>query len=108
MLGGAMSDETIMVRGAESEIAQFHADLQSFLAEQEIKPGQLPLVGPASARRRLTDPPVLGHEAFLEIAIEIGKAVAVGTLTSALKDVVVSWIKAQARKRGLLTQTKGS
>jgi len=101
-----MPNETITVRGAEAQLQRFHGDLQEFLAEQKIAPSQLSPTAPAPVKRRLTDRAPLGHEALLEIAIEIGKAVAIGALSSVLKELVVGWIKEQAKKRGLLAETK--
>jgi hypothetical protein len=61
---------------------------------------------PTPVRRSITDRTPLGHELMMQIAIEIGKAVAIGVVSGVAKDLIVSWVKEQVKKRGLTLESK--
>lgn len=102
-----MSD-SIVVRGAESEVAAFRNELEAHLQEIEFPADEVEVGAPARVQRKLTDPAPLGHELLVQIAIEIGKAVAIGVASGVIKDLLVDWIKQKAKKRGLKVEVKGA
>ena len=58
-------------------------------------------------RPRLTEPQPLGNQALVELAIQIGQAVAVGVLSTVLKDQILLWIRGRAKEKGVAVEEKG-
>ena len=101
-----MDGENLVVRGTESALRVFQDDLRAFVAREGGGRGA-PATAPLQpARRRLTDPAPLGHEPWVELVLEIGKWAAIGIVAPVAKDLLVAWIKEQAKKRGLLAESK--
>lgn len=96
--------EQILVRGPEPIVSAFRSELRTFVAEQAAPATEFVSepepVGPASSELK-----TLGHEAWVQLALNMGQAVAVGLMTSAVKAVVIDWIKAKAKGMGLWVQT---
>jgi hypothetical protein len=97
--------EQVLVRGTESAINEFRAELEAFVAEHQADPAVLvPEASPV--RPRMGERLPLGHQAWLEIAMEVGKVVAMGVISSVLKDLIIDWIKTRAKEKGLWVQTR--
>lgn len=96
-----METDSLVIRGPDSEVQALRSELETFLKLHDLSAADVGLGSPEPVKRRLTDPAPLGHEAVVQLAIEIGKAVAIGVMTSVLKDVVLDWIKTQVAKRNL-------
>lgn len=100
-----MSDDLVL-RGTESQMRQFRTDFEAFLSAQGVAPGAVALPAPRPAKRRLTDPAPLGHEAWVELLLEIGKLAATSIVIPLAKDVITAWVKDWMAKRGLKSESK--
>jgi hypothetical protein len=98
--------EQIVVRGTESAVSEFQRELAAFVAAQQADPNLL-VPEPEPVRPRMGERLPLGHEAWMELAMNVGQVVAMGVVTSVLKDLIVDWIKTRAKEKGLWVQTRG-
>lgn len=98
--------EEVVVRGTESAIKDFQAELAAFVAAQHADPETL-VPAPEPVRPRMGERLPLGHQAWMELVVQVGQVVAMGVVTSVLKDLIVDWIKTRAKEKGLWVQARG-
>ncbi len=96
--------EQVLVRGPAPVVNAFQAELRTFVAEQAAQATAF-VPEPEPVRAASGELQALGHEAWVQLALNMGQAVAVGVMTSVVKALVIDWIKTKAKAMGLWVQT---
>ena len=96
--------EQVLVRGPAPVVEAFRAELQRFVAQQAA-PAAAFVPEPEPVRSANDELHALGHEAWVQLALNMSQAVAVGVMTSVVKALVIDWIKAKAKGMGLWVRT---
>jgi len=96
--------EQVLVRGPTPVVSAFRAELRSFVAQQAARATTF-VPEPEPVRSESGELHALGHEAWVQLALNLRQAVAVGVMTSVVKALVIDWIKAKAAAMGLWVKT---
>ena len=92
--------EQILIRGPAPVVSAFRSELRTFVAEQAA-PAAAFVSEPEPVRSESDELQTQGHEAWVQLALNMGQAVAVGVMTSVVKAMVIDWIKDKAKGMGL-------
>lgn len=98
-----MADQ-VVIRGPQNVVDVFRAELQAFLVGQPAR-SDMVVPQPAQVAPDGGELSPHGHEVWMQLAMDMGQAVAVGLMTAVVKDLVIEWIKARAKEMGLWIHT---